>query len=399
MNLAIHGGEPLRKTGFPGWPVVTELDRAGLSRVTLGGNYRSGILRTQFEQRFAADCGVKHCFAVANGTVSLELILRAYGIGYGDEVILPPYTFVATLSSIVYAGATPVFADIDRGNYLLSPKTLEQKITPRTRAIVVVAVAGCPPDLDALEDIAHRHGLRLIVDAAQGVGATWRGRSICTYGDAASISCQNSKNLTCGEGGIIATNDDTLAENISYILGGGAQNGVYTTIGQEHTVSEFQASLLLSQYEKLAGEMELREKNAAYLAGRLKPLPFVSAADYDERITRHGYHLFIMRFDRDALREKGITREQFLTALNAEGIPLTCGYLPLYVFPCATSADTERAIGTRIDTTPLPECQRASYEEGTWLYQSLLLGTRADMDDIADALIKVWEHADDVRGL
>ena len=399
MKLAIFGGEPLRKTDFPGWPRVTDYDRDLLAQATRKGNYRSGELRARFEERFAADCGVKHCFAVANGTVSLELILRAYGIGYGDEVILPPYTFVATLSSIVYAGATPVFADIDRGTYLLSPATLEEKITPRTRAIVVVAVAGCPPDLDALEEIARRHNLRLIVDAAQGVGATWRGRSICTYGDAASISCQNSKNLTCGEGGIIATNDDTLSERISLILNGGQEDGVYTSIGQEHTISEFQASLLLSQYEKLAAEMELREKNAAYLAGRLRAMPFVSAADYDERITRHAYHLFVIRFESDVLREKGITREQFLTALNAEGIPLACGYLPLYVFPCATSADTERVIGGKIDTTPLPECQRASYEEGTWLYQALLLGTRADMDDIADALLKVWEHADEVKTL
>ena len=191
--LAIHGGEPVLKQNMPAWPQVTDIDREMLKGTLLSGNYNSGKLRKQFEAEFAKDCGVAHCFAVANGTVSLELLLRGFGIGRGDEVILPPYTFIATLSSIVFAGATPVFADIDDSNYLISPASVEEKITDKTRAIVAVAVGGCPPDLDALEEIAQRRGVKLIVDAAQGVGAEWKGKSICACGDAASISCQNSK--------------------------------------------------------------------------------------------------------------------------------------------------------------------------------------------------------------
>ena len=397
--LAIHGGTPIRTKKFDVWPRVTDLDRTLLRETVLEGDWHSGKRRRAFEERFAADCGVKHCFAVANGTVSLELILRAYGIGYGDEVILPPYTFVATLSSIVYAGAVPVFADICRETYLLSPEAVEEKITPRTKAIVAVAVAGCPPELDALEEIARRHHLRLIVDAAQAVGAEWRGRRICACGDVASISCQNTKNLTSGEGGIITTNDDALAESLARILNGGAESGQYVSIGQDHRISEFQAAVLMSQYDKLHGEIVLREKNAAYLSGRLQGVPFVRPAAYDARITCHAYHLYLLRFDRDVLAEKGITRAQFLKALNAEGIPISAGYMPLYTFPCVTAADTERMIGTQIDHAPLAECQRASYEEGAWLTQNLLLGTREDIDDIADAIIKVWEHADDVRRL
>jgi dTDP-4-amino-4,6-dideoxygalactose transaminase len=188
--LAVYGGEPLKKNGFPGWPQTFELDRKMFSEAVLAMGKTNN--RAEFERRFADDCGVKHCFAVANGTVSLELILRAFGIGYGDEVILPPYTFVATLSSIIFAGAKPVFADIDPGTYNLSHETLEEKITEKTRAIVAVAVAGCPPKLDELTAIAKKHNVKLIVDAAQGVGAVWNGRSICDWGDAASISCQNS---------------------------------------------------------------------------------------------------------------------------------------------------------------------------------------------------------------
>jgi len=402
--LAIFGGEPVKKTEFMSWPVTKELDKELLLETIRSGKWSNGSKKAEFEARFAADCDVKHVFAVANGTVSLELILRGLGIGYGDEVILPPYTFVATLSSIVFAGAAPVFADIDRGTYDISPASVEEKITPNTKAIVAVAIGGCPPDLDALTEIAQKYNVKLIVDAAQGVGAIWNGKSICAYGDAASISCQNSKNLTSGEGGIITTNHDELAAAIAQMLRGGYvedENGerVYTTVGQDQNISEFQASLLLSQYDKLYAEMAVREKNAAYLAGRMKTMEFAHAMNYDDRIDRHAYHLFVIRLDSEKFAEKGITREQFIKALNAEGIPLSVGYNPLYTFPCITVPYTEELIGTKITVENLPESELAAYKEGTWLYQACLLGTREDMDMIADAMIKVWEHADEIKGL
>lgn len=396
--LACFGGTPVRTAPYPGWVRVTDADRRRLLDTVRSGEWTNGIQRSTFEARFAADCGVKHCFAVANGTVSLELILRAMGIGYGDEVILPPWTFIATFSSIVFTGATPVFADIDADTYCLSVADTEAKITPRTKAIVAVAVAGRPVDFDAFEALSKKYGVRLIVDAAQAVGASWRGRRICTYGDAASVSCQNTKNLTAGEGGIITTNDDSLAERLSLLLGRTPQTS-FASVVQDHNLSEFQSALLNSQYEKLCGEMDLRAENAAYLCGRLHGLDFVSPTAYDERVTRHAYHLFILRFHADVLAERGITRDQFLAAVGAEGIPLGAGYAPVYAFPCVSSDYTRRIIGTAIDTSPLPNTEAAAYAEGSWMYQSVLLGTHGDMDDIADALIKVWAHADDVRRL
>ena len=395
--LALHGGTPVLKKNIPAWPQVTDIDRQMLKDTLLAGNYKSGKLREQFEKVFAADCGVAHCFAVANGTVSLELILRGFGIGKGDEVILPPYTFIATLSSIVFAGATPVLADIDDSNYLISPASVEEKITDKTRAIVAVAVGGCPPDLDALEEIAQRHNVKLIVDAAQGVGAEWKGKNLCAYGDAASISCQNSKNLTSGEGGIITTNDDVLAKKLELMLSGGKEGGKYVSVAQDHRITELQASVLLSQYSKLSREVVLRDKNAAYLAGRLQGIGFVEHLAYDDRITTHAYHLFLMRFKKEELAKKGITRDQFIKALVAEGVPICSGYAPLYTFPCVTSLDTERMIGTKIDITPLPACERASYEEGSWMGQSVLLSDRATLDAIVEAIIKVWDHADELK--
>ena len=187
--LAINGGKRVRdkSKSYPSWPSVTDGDRKLLNE-TIGDVYRGFSNRKQeFEQKFAKDGKVKYCFAVANGTVSLELILRAYSIGRGDEVILPPYTFIATFSSIVYAGATPVFADISERDYNMDVVDAEKKITDKTKAIVVVAVGGCPPDIDAFESLAKKYDIKLIVDAAQAVGASWRGGNIASCGDAASF--------------------------------------------------------------------------------------------------------------------------------------------------------------------------------------------------------------------
>lgn len=397
--LAIHGGEKVKSEGYIAWPFATEKEKENLRELVHSDDWSGSARREAFEEKFGAYCDVKHCMAVANGTVSLELILRGFGIGYGDEVILPPYTFVATFSSIVFAGATPVFADIDRGTYNIAAASVEEKITPKTKAIVAVAIGGYPPDLDALTDVAKRHNVKLIVDAAQGVGARWNGKSICAWGDAASISCQNSKNMTSGEGGIVLTNDDALAENIRLILEGGEKDGVYTSVGYHLYMSEFQAAVLSAQFEKLDSEMYLREKNFAYLCGRLKEMDFAEPVAYDERVDRNACHLMVVRLLEDKLAEKGITKAQFVKALNAEGIPCVTGYLPLYTFPCVTTEYTERMIGAKIDVTPLPECERASYVEGIWFLQTSFLGTRADMDAFADAMLKVWAEAETLRTL
>ena len=397
--LAIHGGTPVRTEPFPGWTVHTEQDRKALQDFIRSGRYHTDTERKRFEETFARDEGVRHVFAVANGTVSLELILRSFGIGPGDEVILPPYTFIATLSSVLYTGAKPVFADIDPGTYNLDPADAERKISPRTKAVVAVAVGGCPPDVDALQEVCRRHGIRLILDAAQAAGASWKGQSLCALGDACSISCQNSKNLTCGEGGIIATDGDALASELELRLGGGMRDGQYVRAAQDHRLSSVQSVILMSQYGKFRAEFEKREDNAAYLDLLIREFPFVSPQVRDPRISGHGYHLYILRFHEEALRERGLDRDRFCAAVQAEGIPLCPGYAPLYRFPCCASESTKALLGPgagEIDCTPLPQSERAGYREGTWMYQSLLLGTHTDMEQIAQALDKVWRHADEV---
>lgn len=396
-KLAIAGGTPIRERAFRRWPFVTDNDREKLSAVFNSGKWHNGEVTDRFSRRFAARCKTKHCLLVANGTVSLEMIIRALDIGYGDEVILPAYTFIATLSSILFTSAKPVFADIDRDSYCISAESAASRITEKTKAIVCVAVAGRPMDLDALSELAEKHGIYLIVDAAQAVGAVWRGTDIGKYGIAASFSCQNSKNLNCGEGGIITTDSDVLYNKLNAILNGGKSGGKFMGIGQDNGITEFQASVLDSQADKLDYEVILRERNAAYLDGRLSSLPFVSPLAADSRITVHAYHLYMLRFNYTLLEEVGADRNMILRALNAEGVPIGPGYTPLYRFQCTSSAQTKRIIGGDIDISPLPECEIASDLEGSWLTQNLLIGNYSDMDDIADAMIKIWDNIGELR--
>lgn len=391
-KLAILGGVPVRTASFPGWPCATQHDEDAL--LAASPREKNGNECSRFAMRYAKMCNTDYCIPVANGTVSIELILRGLGIGYGDEVILPAYTFIATLSSVTFASATPVFADIESGTYNICAESIEEKITERTKAIIAVAVGGRPCDFEKLEALAKKHGIYLIVDAAQAVGAEFLNQSIGRYGVAASFSCQNSKNLTCGEGGIITTNDKKLYDNICSIIG---INPSGTFLRLEHGLTEMQAALLNSQLDKLPDELRLRSENAAYLESSIAGNPILLPMDSDSRIQVNAYHVHLMRVNFEALKEYDLTRNDFINAVNAEGFPLSPGYRPLYSFPCTASPEVKRSIGREIDLTPLPVCERAGYLEGTWIYHSTLLGTRHDMEDISNAITKVCENIEDLR--
>jgi len=401
--LAVTGGPKTydAEINMP-WPVSNPHDLNGLLTVLdqkVQG--KNGPIAKRFEERFAVYNDVKHCILCANGTVSLELILRGLEIGRGDEVIISPYTFIATVSSIVYAGATPVFADIEPGTCNLSADSVREKITPRTKAIIPVYIGGRPADLDALTDLADETGLYLIGDAAQAAGSQWRGRGVGSYGIAASFSCQNTKNLTCGEGGIITTNDNNLAKNIRAALNGGMGiDGKYRFVGVNHNISEWQASILDTQMDNLDAQIARRMESAAYLDSLLADIPCVSPPDRDERITKNSYHLYVFRVHEDQL--DGVSRKQFIQALEAEmggyGF-IDSGYAPLYTFPCLSGRYVKNVIGGTINLNPGTDtAEQVSHHEALWLGHRTLLNDKRTLEYIADGITKVYENLDELRG-
>ncbi len=407
-SLALFGGKPVRTRPFPQWPVFGREEARRLLRTLRSGKWGrlNGEEVAEFERRFAAMHGCKHGIAVVNGTVSLRIALMAAGIRAGDEVIVPPYTFLATATAVVEANAVPVFADIDLDTFNLQPAAVEAALTPRTRAIIPVHLGGQPADMDALMAIARKRKLTVIEDAAHAHGAMLRGRPAGSFGHLSSFSFQSSKNLTSGEGGIILTSNDRLAEACRSIHNcGRIPGGVWYehhVMSGNYRLGEFQGAVLNAQLDRLERQTKTRDSNGRHLAARLSRVPGIHPQKRPADCTRHSYHLFLLRIDAAAF---GAPREAILKALQAEGIPICGGYaVPLYRQPLFLN----RAFGPylplvsdRLDYAKVrcPNCERICAEQGAWLEQSLLLGTRRDMDDIARAFAKVHAHRGDLIAL
>ncbi len=407
-TLAIKGGTPLRTKPFSTWPVWDETDEAALLGVLRSGvwgitdNPDSSV--RQFERAFAGVHQARFGQTVFNGTMALQTALLAIGIEYGDEVIVPPYTFLATASACLMVGAVPVFVDVDAGTYNLDPARVEEAITPRTRVIIPVHIGGCPADLDKIMEIARRHDLVVIEDACQAHGAAWNGRRVGAIANLGCFSFQSSKNLNAGEGGIILTDNQELADRCWSVHNcGRVREGAWyqhEVLGANFRMTQWQAGMLLSQIRNFEEHARRREENGLYLAERLSEVGGLEPQRRDPGVTQHGYHLFISRYDRKAFHD--IPREAFLSALQAEGIPCAPGYKPLYRMNAIKSGIARlRRITAGPEDAGLPDCpvtERACSDEGVWFFQTMLIGTKQDMDDIADAVLKVKQNIDDLRG-
>ncbi|MEP6843823.1 MAG: DegT/DnrJ/EryC1/StrS family aminotransferase [Pseudolysinimonas sp.] len=286
-----------------------------------------GPRKVQFEQEFAAFHDSQFGLGVSNGTVSLQIAMAALGVRSGDEVIVPTYTFMATAAAALAVNGTPIFVDVDPETATMDPQAVEAAITPRTKAIIPVHYAGHPADMDALMEISTRTGIPIIEDAAQAVGARWNGKAVGSMGAFGSFSFQNSKNLTSGEGGALTMNDQALADlawslhNCGRVRGGEWYG--HTLNGSNHRLTELQSALLLDQLALTDDRMTTRTANAHVLGDALASIPGLDPLKVDSRVTRHGYHLYCIRFDEE---EFGISRDAFLTNLRAEGIPAFPGY-------------------------------------------------------------------------
>src|SRR5687767_346663 len=307
--LALSGGTPVRTRPFTAWPVFGAAEEQRLLQVLRSGHWGrlDGTEVEQFEARFAAMHGCRHAIAVVNGTVALRIALLAAGIQAGDEVIVPPYTFVATATAVLEANAVPVFADIDLDTFNLDPAAVDAAITTKTRAIVPVHFAGQPADMDAITALAarrppaHGRGILVLEDAAHAHGASSKGRPAGSLGHIATFSFQSSKNLTAGEGGIITTNDDRLADACRSIHNcGRVPGGVWYehhVVSGNYRLGEFQGAILNCQLDRLEEQTELRDRNGRRLAARLSAIPGLHPQRRPADCTRHSHHLFMLRIE------------------------------------------------------------------------------------------------------
>lgn len=405
MTLALFGGTPVRNEPFPAWPVFGSAEETSLLEVLHSGSwggYNNKI--GEFEKAFAALHGAEHAVACANGTIALEVALRAAGIQCGDEVIVPPFTFVATATAVLLCHGQPVFADIDANTLNLSPAAVEAAITPRTRAIVVVHFGGHPADMDALATIARKHKLALIEDCAHAHGATWNGTPVGTFGDAGTFSFQAFKLMTSGEGGLVLTNSAAMAEKIwAYCNQGRRKNAgwfEHYTLGSNYRITAFQAAILHEQLRRLPLQTQTRAANVQYLRERLTEVPGFEMRPLDPRVGQHPHYIVSLRCISSELG--GLSRDAVLAALQSEGIPAVRSYpFPLYrnplfttqrLPPCQCGSQTTQQDYRNLH---LPECERAC-EDRLWLEHNLFLGNRKDIDDLAQAFIKVRQNAQEL---
>ena len=303
---ALLGGEPTRKRPFPGWPRIDETDLAAWVDVLKSGvwNRLEGRRAERFERRWAEVTGSQHALATSSGTAALFTSLNALDVGPGDEVIVPPYTFVATINVVLLQHALPVFVDTDPETFQIDARLIEGAITDRTACLLPVHLGGASADMDTILEVARRRKLPVVEDACQSHLAEWRGRKVGTLGDLGCFSFQASKNLNCGEGGAILARSDELIEQCRSFHNNGRSGpgdpGLFSRNGCNLRLTEFQAALLATQLERLEEQSRTRERNAAYLTGLLREIPGITPARMYDGCTRNAYHLYMFRYNSEA---------------------------------------------------------------------------------------------------
>jgi dTDP-4-amino-4,6-dideoxygalactose transaminase len=342
--------------------------------------------------------------AVTNGTHAIEVALQSVGIGEGDEVIVPDYTFVASAGAVLAVNAVPILVDIDPSTLCIAPEAVEAAIGPRTAAVLAVHLAGHPADMDRLRAICIHHGLKLVEDCAHAHGASWNGDPVGSMGDAGTFSFQQSKLMTAGEGGAVVARDPSVATAVRSFSDCGREVGEWfyhhAVVGGNTRMTEWQAAVLLGQMERFDDQNTTRNANAMALATQLSGLRGVSTQGRDERTTSQGYFCFVARIDEE---EFGAGREQVRLALRAEGIPLTMSYPPIHTLACfADPAGLAPRVRNRSSVPDYgsisnPETERAA-ADSIWITHRALLGTPADTDSIVEAFAKVGDNVGELRG-
>ncbi len=398
---AILGGAPLRRHEYPTWPVWDDDERSGLLRVLDRGEWwqGDGDEAATFAAEFAAFHHARYGLALTNGTHTLEAALAACDVGEGDEVIVPALTFVASASAVLAVNATPVLVDVDAETLCIDAAAAEAAITPRTRAVVAVHVAGAAADLDVLTDLCRRRGLRLVEDCAHAHGTTWRGRGVGSWGDFGSFSMQHSKLMTAGEGGALVTNDEALADAAWAYADCGRVKGEWfyhhASYGSNLRMTEWQGAVLSAQLRRFPAQHARRNANALALNAELETIEGIHTPRRDPRMDSQGNYCFVFHYDAAAFA--GLSLRRFEASLAAEGVPMSVSYPSLddlAVFRTGHFAPRLRASRPAIDYAAL-DLPRARHAAATtvWLQHRLLLAERDDVLDVARAVRRIQRHA------
>jgi perosamine synthetase len=403
---ALLGGTPVHSGGWPRWPEWRESWEPSILQVLRSGQwYRgSGEQVQKFEAAYAQLLGAKRCLATASGTTALIVAMHVLGVDAGDEVIVSPFTFIASYNAILFHKALPVLADTNPATLTIDPASIESRVTDRTRAVMPVHIYGMPCDMDPILAAAKTRGLAVVEDACQAWLAEYKGRMCGTIGDLGCFSFQNSKHLPSGEGGAITGNSDDLLDRASSFHDCGRPYGAFKgprpnfTRGGNFRMQHFQAAMLLQQLDKLRDETGRRRANAERLTGTLSRIPGIRPARLPEN-SQAVWHLYPFRYEQEKFQ--GLPREKFLKAMRAEGIPCSTGYQEQYFDGLLDEAIASRGF-TRLFSAARLKRYRESFEElkgnrdvcatTVAIAQNLLLAPSGDIDHIGEAIRKIQAH-------
>jgi dTDP-4-amino-4,6-dideoxygalactose transaminase len=400
-ELAIFGGEKTRNTEYPEWPVYDERDIEAVTRVIKSGQWGGypypGKETKAFLEKFLALQGGNFAVLMMNGTVTMEVALRAAGIGWGDEVLVPAYTFQATAAAPMAAGAIPVIVDIDPNTYCIDSQAAEAAITEKTRAIIPVHLGAQMADMDAIMALADKYNLIVVEDCAHAHGAKWRGKGAGTIGHFGSFSMQSSKTMTAGEGGVLICRDEDMALRATSIIDCGRPhdpNGEMVTMGANYRVGELQAALLNVAIERFPAQAKERETMAAYMDEALSEIPGVRVLPRDERYTTRSFYRYIFAVDPQTF---GAEHDVVCAALDMEGIPCWEGYEAMHHYelfqPGLSKLAVPSAFPERFNFAEmaLPEAERACRHEAVWFDEAIFRAGRQGVDDAVAALKKIQD--------
>lgn len=401
-QLAILGGKPVRRKPYPQWPVFDQRDIDAVSRTIQSGRWGGlpypGLNTAEFAKKFSELQGGGYAVPMINGTITMEVALRAAGIGWGDEVIVPAYTFQATAYAPMAAGAIPVIVDIDPDTYCIDPEKVQEAITEKTRAIIVVHLAAQMADMDAIMSIAEKHDLIVIEDAAHAHGARWRDQGSGTIGDFGSFSLQSLKSITTGEGGVLLCKDKHMAERAASIIDCGRpkdKDGKEFTMGVNYRMSELHAALGVVALERFPEQFSQRAEMANYLEESLSEVPGIQLLKRDLRLTQRSLYRYVIKMDPEYYH---CNHDMFCKALSAEGIPVDTGYPAMHRYELFQPRLSKLPVPTAFpeyfdfENMSLPITERASEKESVWMGEAIFRAGQEGIDDIIKGIQKLAEN-------